>query len=170
MSGVPATFSFFITLHQKRNIWFDKEIADLSFTHSIEYNNLKKEYTVIRSWNDNKPVITKSFAEAQKLMRHYYHLSGVIAKAEGDYQTAVQEFEKAISLLSSENFKADMHILYFDALALTYVESGDLKKAQKVYERITGLKTGRLRWGDLYVKSFYKLGKLHEQQRNEAKG
>ncbi len=68
MSGVPATFSFFITLDRKRRIWFDKEIADFSFTHSITYNNLKKEYTVTRSWNGNKPVVTQSFVEAKKLM------------------------------------------------------------------------------------------------------
>ncbi len=106
---------------------------------------------------------------AQKLMRHCFHLSGVIAKAEGDYQKAIQEFEKAISLLPAENFKADMHILYFYALASTYMEIGDLKKAQKVYEKITSLKTGRLRWGDLYVKSFYMLGKIHEQQGDISK-
>jgi tetratricopeptide (TPR) repeat protein len=107
--------------------------------------------------------------EAQKLMRHYYHLLGVIAKGEGEYQSAIQEFDKAISILSSENFKADMHILFFDELASAYVDIGDLKKAQKVYEKITGLKTGRLRWGDLYVKSFYRLGKIHEQRGDTSK-
>jgi tetratricopeptide (TPR) repeat protein len=107
--------------------------------------------------------------EVQKLMRHYHHLMGMIARAEGDYQTAVQEFERAISLLPAEYFKADMHILYFDALASTYMESGDLEKARKLYERIMGLKTGRLRWGDLYVRSFYMLGEIYEQLGNTAK-
>jgi len=106
---------------------------------------------------------------AEKFMRHYHHLMGMITRAEGNFQTAIQEFEHAISLLPAEYFKADMHILYFDALASTCMESGDLEKAQKLYERITGLKTGRLRWGDLYVKSYYLLGKIYEQWGNAAK-
>jgi len=107
--------------------------------------------------------------EAQKLIRHYHHLMGMIVRAEGNYQTAIQEFEQAISLLPAEYFKADMHILYFDALASTYLESGDMGKALKLYERITKLKTGRLRWGDLYVRSYYMLGKIYEQQGKAAK-
>jgi len=62
-----------------------------------------------------------------------------------------------------------MHILYFDALASTYMESGDLEKAQKLYERITKLKTGRLRWGDLCAKSYCMLGEIYEQLGNTAK-
>lgn len=67
-SGVPTTFSFFITLYQTRSLWYDREIADLKITHAIKYDNLKKEYIVHRSWDDNQPKIVKSFTEAKKLM------------------------------------------------------------------------------------------------------
>ena len=67
LSGVPTTFSFFITLHKVRKLWFDNNLADLKISHTIKYNNLKKEFTVIRS-ESNKPVVTQSFQEAQKLM------------------------------------------------------------------------------------------------------
>jgi len=68
LSGVPATFSFFITLYRVRNFWIDEKIADLKVTHTIKYNNLKKEFVVKRSWENDKPVATQSFDEAHKLM------------------------------------------------------------------------------------------------------
>jgi len=68
LSGVPASFSFFITLYHARNLWFDKKIAGLKLTHSIKYNNLKKEFIVMRSWENDKARVTKSFNEAQALM------------------------------------------------------------------------------------------------------
>ncbi len=67
-SGVPTSFSFFVELYQVRNLWPDKKLADIKITHTIKYDNLKKEFTVIRSWNEDKPVTTKSFLEARKLM------------------------------------------------------------------------------------------------------
>lgn len=68
LSGVPTTFSFFLTLYEKRNMWLDKKIADVKVTHTIKYDNLKNEFVVYRSWKNGKLERTKSFAEAQKLM------------------------------------------------------------------------------------------------------
>lgn len=68
MSGVPVTFSFFLTLYRIRGLWFDKQIADIKVTHTIKYDNLKKEFHVKRSWGNSKPIITQSFEQAQKLM------------------------------------------------------------------------------------------------------
>jgi len=68
LSGVPTTFSFFIRLYQARNLWLDKQIANLEITHTIKYDNLKKEFEIRRSWESGKTQKTKSFAEARKLM------------------------------------------------------------------------------------------------------
>jgi hypothetical protein len=68
MSGVPASFSFFIKLYQKRSIWFDKAIADIEIANSIKYNNLKKEFVVERSWENGRIRTARSLQEAQKLM------------------------------------------------------------------------------------------------------
>lgn len=67
-SGVPASFSFFINLYRVRSMWLDREMADLTITHTIKYNSLKKEYAVSRSWDTNSPVIVQSFEGAKKLM------------------------------------------------------------------------------------------------------
>jgi hypothetical protein len=68
MNGVPTSFSFFIKLFQKRSIWFDKVIADIEVTNSIKFNNLKKEFVVERSWENNIPRTVQSLKEAEKLM------------------------------------------------------------------------------------------------------
>ena len=68
LSGVPTTFSFFVDLYRVRNLWVDKKVADLTVTHTIKYDNLKKEFTIKRSWKNGAPLITQSFDEAQKLM------------------------------------------------------------------------------------------------------
>ena len=49
LSGMPAAFSFLATLNSVRNMWFDQAIADIAVTHSIKYDNLKKEFIVRRS-------------------------------------------------------------------------------------------------------------------------
>ena len=68
LSGVPATFSFFAKLNRTRNFWFDSSIADIEVTHTIVYDNLKKEFTVKRSWKEDNPEVTKSFKEAKRWM------------------------------------------------------------------------------------------------------
>jgi hypothetical protein len=68
LSGVPTTFFFLTKLNRVRNIWVDRGIADITVTHTIKYDNLKKEFIVRRSWKKNEPEITKSFSEAQKWM------------------------------------------------------------------------------------------------------
>ena len=67
-SGVPASFSFFINLYRNRGMWWDKKMANMTITHAIKYNNLKKEYTVSRSWDSSSPVVVQSFDAAKKLM------------------------------------------------------------------------------------------------------
>jgi len=67
-SGVPVSFSFFINMDRTRNLWVDKEIADIKLTHRVKYDSLKKVYTVRRSWENERATVTESFQEAQKLM------------------------------------------------------------------------------------------------------
>ena len=68
LNGIPATFSFFINLNRVRTAWADEQIIALNVTHSLKYHNLKNHYIIKKSWQDNKPIITKSFDEAQKMM------------------------------------------------------------------------------------------------------
>jgi hypothetical protein len=67
-SGVPATFSFHINLYRIRRFWLDEQINEVDVTHTIKFDNLKKEYNVTRSWEGGRTITVKSFEEAQKLM------------------------------------------------------------------------------------------------------
>ncbi len=79
-SGVPATFTFYINLYRVRGFRPDKQITDIRLTHSMKYDNLKKEYIVTRPWEDDRPLTVKSLEEAQKLMTEVDSLSIVALK------------------------------------------------------------------------------------------
>ncbi len=87
LKGVETTFFFYIDLYQKRNMWFDNKIADIKITHMIKYNNLKKEFVITRSWEKDKPLVTQSFEEAQKLMAEINSLKIIELNSlqKGDY-------------------------------------------------------------------------------------
>jgi len=74
-------------------MWIDKKIADLEITHKINYNALKKEFIVRRSWEKENLRITKSFIEAQQLMSKVDHLKVVALsrlKKDRKYQIKVK--------------------------------------------------------------------------------
>jgi hypothetical protein len=68
LSGVPATFSYNISLYRVRTLWYDKKIAAIKLTPTIKYDNLKKKFSIKRPWKSNEPIVTPSFEQAQKLM------------------------------------------------------------------------------------------------------
>ena len=68
LSGVPTSFSFFVSLYRVRNLWFDEKITDVTVTNTVKYDNLKEEFTIIRSWEKSGPRVSKSFDEAKKLI------------------------------------------------------------------------------------------------------
>ena len=126
LSGVPTTFSFFISLYQERNLWFDKEIADIKITHMLKYNNLKKEFIVKRSWGNGDPLVTQSFDEARKLMteidslkivplrmlekgRHYQ----IRAKAELSKLTLPFYLHYVLFFVSLWDFETDLYTIGF---------------------------------------------------------
>jgi serine/threonine protein kinase/Flp pilus assembly protein TadD len=124
----------------------------------------------------------KSMAEAQRTavelkdliqkglnrnyMRLYFHLVGMKELENGNFSEAIEHFEKSTSLLpyQHQNVVVNDHAFFIDALASAYYKSGDFDRAQEEYERIISLTLGRLHWPDIYVKSFYMLGKIFEEK------
>jgi len=99
----------------------------------------------------------------KKLLRYYYHLMGIIELTERNYTKAIDDMNKACSLLAFQQANGNAHALFIDSLGLAYFQAGDLKKAQTEYRAITMLTTGRLGYGDIYAKSFYMLGRIAER-------
>ena len=122
LNGVPATFTFFTSLYQVRNFWFDSKIAEITTTHTIKYDNLKKEFIITRSSESEEHLVTKSFEEAQKLIEQIDGLKIVsLAKLKkgGKYQIrAKAERGKLTSpfylhYASLKDFETDWHTTDF---------------------------------------------------------
>ncbi len=107
----------------------------------------------------------------QKLMRYFYLLMGMTELEKENHSSAIEEFKKALSLLPFQHdaIYGENQAIFFDSLALAYYRTGDLETAREEYEKITKLTTGRLGDGDIYAKSFYMLGKIHEEKGDATK-
>jgi tetratricopeptide (TPR) repeat protein len=105
----------------------------------------------------------------RKAWRYFYLLNGLIEMKKGNSSKAIENFNQASSLLSCQYRSRDEQAIFFEPLAQAYYKAGDLKKAQEEYERIAALTTGRTAYGDIYAKSFYMLGKIAEQQGENAR-
>lgn len=126
LSGVSTSFSFFISLHKVRSLWIDKKIADVTVIHTIKYNNLKNEFIIKRSWENNQPIVIQSFDEARKLMTEVDNLKivplkkieknnqyQIRAKAELSKLTLPFYLHYILFFVSLWNFETDWHTIDF---------------------------------------------------------
>lgn len=125
-SGMPVTFSFIITLNKIRNLLKDEEIKEIKATHTIKYNNIKKEYIIRRSWEKNRPNSTESFLKGEELMSQISSLEiiplkqlekgeqyQIKAKAELIKQRLPFYLNHILFFLSKRVFKTDWHTIDF---------------------------------------------------------
>ncbi|MFO7883273.1 MAG: DUF4390 domain-containing protein [Desulfobacteraceae bacterium] len=68
INGIPATFSFYISIYKPRSAWFDKKIAEKEIASTLKYNSLKEKFTVTRPWNISQVCVTETFDEARRKM------------------------------------------------------------------------------------------------------
>ncbi len=102
-----------------------------------------------------------------KRMRLYYNAMGRIEIQKENFAKAIEYLNRALDVL--ENGPLDKDARFIEPLALAYYKSGEIDKALAEYERITALIYGRAYVGDVYAKSFYNLGKIHEEQGDTGK-
>ena len=101
------------------------------------------------------------------LIRHYHQLLGMIERKKGNLDAAFEHLKKAAALFSFETPFDEFEGLpiFLESLAEVYHESGDLDNARRVYEQISRLTITRIYLSDIYVRAFYNLGKIFEEQR-----
>jgi serine/threonine protein kinase/Flp pilus assembly protein TadD len=102
--------------------------------------------------------------KVKKAKRYHHHLLGKIELGKNNFAKAIQEFISAISLLPAEFSIDSWHALFMEQLARAYYISGDIPNAQREYEKIGSLTFGRIYHGDIYAKSLYMLGKIHQEK------
>jgi tetratricopeptide (TPR) repeat protein len=100
----------------------------------------------------------------QKEIRYYDYVMGNIELGQKNFSEAIEHYQKALPLLPHQYATNNEHALFYDALASAYYQAGNLETAQKEYEDIQSLTIARLYYGDIYAKSFYWLGKIHDQK------
>ncbi len=101
-----------------------------------------------------------------QFQKYYHHLKGMIALKKGNYSTAIEYLNKGYSSLPFQNDSFDEHALFLNSLAQAYYFSRETDKALKCFKDIQTLTTGRLSWGNLYVLSYYWLGKIELDKGN----
>jgi tetratricopeptide (TPR) repeat protein len=82
---------------------------------------------------------------------------------------AISKLEESLQWLGEETFNWGLdHAYLLDLLGDAYQLNGQKDKAARTYARIRELISGRVEWGAVYSRSFYKLGKLYEQLGKKA--
>ena len=97
-----------------------------------------------------------------KGMRRYFLLMGRIFQHKGLLSPAIENFKKGVSLLSRQKLDIDEHALYIESLAFAQYQNKDYNNAIQNFKKIIYLTIGRLRWGDIYARSYYWLGKIYQ--------
>jgi hypothetical protein len=68
MNGIPTTFTFLIELYKPRSLWPNKRLSSLKLHHTIKYDSLREEFSVILSERGNQTFVMKDFGKAQEMM------------------------------------------------------------------------------------------------------
>jgi len=145
--------------HQKRALVYK----------GVSYLALNSLEDAQKTADELKEITLKEMNE--KFMRYYYYLEGRIALNNKNFSTAIDYFEKGVSLLPSQYsfMMINEHAFFIDPLAQAYYEAGEMDKARETYNRINSFTLGRAWWGDIYAKSFYMLGIINEKLGDTAK-
>jgi hypothetical protein len=116
---VSSTVVFSIALYQVNNFLFDKKVARRTATNTLKYNQSKKEYSLMRSWDKGPPLVVAALDQAEKLMIEVKDLKVVpLAQLEKkrNYQIRVQaacQDENTFFFGPSGCFKTDWYSVDF---------------------------------------------------------
>jgi hypothetical protein len=114
-----ATIIFSIALYEVKPLWFDKKMAHHTATNTIKHDPLKKEYRLLRSWDNGPPPVVDSLNRARLLITEIKNLKlmPLAALEKGrDYQIRVQavcQDKNAYVFSPSGCFKTDWHTVDF---------------------------------------------------------
>jgi serine/threonine protein kinase/Tfp pilus assembly protein PilF len=100
-------------------------------------------------------------------IRDYYVLMGLIELKKGNLSKSIENLTKALPMYPYGPLDKPAHS--HETLALASYRSGNLKKAQEEFTKITKLTSGRQYFGDIYAKAFYMLGKIYEELGDKAR-
>ncbi|MEN8153268.1 MAG: FlgO family outer membrane protein [Acidobacteriota bacterium] len=125
----------------------------------IELEDLK---TAEKTINELKGYVDKSiFTKSSN--RRYNYLLGKLEEKRKNYKKAEEFYLRGMEYFSSE-FRPYSYSRYYYSIANLYYISGQFSKAEEWFDKIQKLTKGRYYNGDLFVRSFYYLGKIYQKK------
>jgi tetratricopeptide (TPR) repeat protein len=100
-------------------------------------------------------------------MRSYFLLKGRIEMSRDNYAAAIEYINQGVEHLPPQappDWECNDHALYYDSLAEAYYARGDPGRAYEELNKLRSLLTGRLEFGDLFARTFYKQAKISEEK------
>lgn len=67
-SGMPTSFNFIVRLSRVDPVWFDEDIGEWEFRHTVKYDTLKDEYEVRLDEDISREARTKDLEEMKSFM------------------------------------------------------------------------------------------------------
>jgi len=125
-SGLPTTFTFYVNLYRKRDLWVDELIAEKELRHSVKYDPLKRRFEVRLTEREGEVLFVEGLQEVQRIMSEVAALK--VAKLDDlkkgqEYQVRMRaELEKirlplkmhtVLFFLSLWDFETDWHTMEF---------------------------------------------------------
>ena len=72
--ALSATIIFSIALYEIKPFWFDKKMAHHTATNTLKHHPQKKEYRLLRSWDNGPPPVVDALNQARLLMTEVNNL------------------------------------------------------------------------------------------------
>jgi serine/threonine protein kinase/predicted Zn-dependent protease len=143
-------------LSSQRRILRDRALVYLKMNSMEE---AQKTATRLKQMIDQAPV---------KASIHLYHyLAGMMELEKKNLKKAVELIKKARSLLGATSA---LNLVYTHSLGQAHYLAGDLEKAVQEFEKAAAINTGKLSYGDVYVRSYFMLGQVYQKMGQPAKG
>ena len=165
------------SLIPSREVWYKqaynmlyREILFLKILAQLKLGDITRVEALVQEFRKTIPdFLLRSFPR-NYLRGDLLFLEGCVDLSKGDFKNAVAKIEKTVSFLHGEMVYAPENDgLYFYFLADAYEKANIRTKAIETYENLLRLTVNRRQVGELYSRSYYRLGALYTQIEKKQK-
>jgi hypothetical protein len=109
-SGIDTTFTFFVKIYEKRDLWKDRKIDSIKVSHTIRYDILKKHYELTLSEKGPDTIIVKDFEKAKEMLAS---IEGLKATSISNLQTDKRYRLWMMAELDKIRLPLHLHYVFF---------------------------------------------------------
>lgn len=83
-SGIPTTFTFYVQLNERRELWWDRNVVEIKIMHTVRFDQLKDHYELnFSEEGGEEAMVVDELEEAKRIMSEIVGLK-VVPLAELD--------------------------------------------------------------------------------------